>query len=175
MGGGEGGIRPPSRYALRRDLILSSEPSRRSSRRIHARAKEDGGEGGIRTPVPVTRQDAFEAPPLRPLRYLSNINFARWGPFNIPHIAARSGRRCATVPSGPRPSTLLRTTLSLSKGRLRPQALASLRSVGPLYVPHLLAAARAIICELRLASAARPALRCIRAIRSSSTRDPGSS
>src|SRR6476620_8961047 len=32
-----------------------------------------GGEGGIRTPVPVTRQDAFEAPPLRPLRYLSVI------------------------------------------------------------------------------------------------------
>ena len=29
------------------------------------------GEGGIRTHVPVTRQDAFEAPPLRPLRYLS--------------------------------------------------------------------------------------------------------
>ena len=32
---------------------------------------EIGGEGGIRTHVPVTRQDAFEAPPLRPLRYLS--------------------------------------------------------------------------------------------------------
>ena len=32
---------------------------------------EVGGEGGIRTPVPLTRQDAFEAPPLRPLRYLS--------------------------------------------------------------------------------------------------------
>ena len=31
----------------------------------------DGGEGGIRTHVPVSRQDAFEAPPLRPLRYLS--------------------------------------------------------------------------------------------------------
>src|SRR5688500_12928181 len=30
-----------------------------------------GGEGGIRTPVPLTGQDAFEAPPLRPLRYLS--------------------------------------------------------------------------------------------------------
>ena len=30
-----------------------------------------GGEGGIRTHVPVSRQDAFEAPPLRPLRYLS--------------------------------------------------------------------------------------------------------
>ena len=30
-----------------------------------------GGEGGIRTPVPVTRQDAFEEPPLRPLRYIS--------------------------------------------------------------------------------------------------------
>jgi hypothetical protein len=38
------------------------------------RARETiGGEGGIRTPVPVTRQDAFEAPPLRPLRYLSVI------------------------------------------------------------------------------------------------------
>ena len=32
-----------------------------------------GGEGGIRTHVPVTRQDAFEAPPLRPLRYLSGL------------------------------------------------------------------------------------------------------
>ena len=32
---------------------------------------KNGGEGGIRTHVPVTRQDAFEAPPLRPLRYLS--------------------------------------------------------------------------------------------------------
>ena len=30
-----------------------------------------GGEGGIRTHVPVTRQTAFEAVPLRPLRYLS--------------------------------------------------------------------------------------------------------
>jgi hypothetical protein len=34
-------------------------------------AESNGGEGGIRTHVPVTRQDAFEAPPLRPLRYLS--------------------------------------------------------------------------------------------------------
>jgi hypothetical protein len=33
--------------------------------------KIDGGEGGIRTHVPVTRQAAFEAAPLRPLRYLS--------------------------------------------------------------------------------------------------------
>ena len=31
-----------------------------------------GGEGGIRTHVPVTRQHAFEARPLRPLRYLSD-------------------------------------------------------------------------------------------------------
>src|SRR5262245_21469119 len=30
-----------------------------------------GGEGGIRTHVPRKGQDAFEAPPLRPLRYLS--------------------------------------------------------------------------------------------------------
>ena len=33
--------------------------------------QENGGEGGIRTHVPLTGQDAFEAPPLRPLRYLS--------------------------------------------------------------------------------------------------------
>src|SRR5690349_8954217 len=40
--------------------------------RASERLAKDGGEGGIRTPVPVTRQDAFEAPPLRPLRYLSD-------------------------------------------------------------------------------------------------------
>src|SRR6476620_12465179 len=33
--------------------------------------QEIGGEGGIRTHLPLTRQDAFEAPPLRPLRYLA--------------------------------------------------------------------------------------------------------
>ncbi len=38
-----------------------------------------GGEGGIRTHVPVTRQDAFEAPPLRPLRYLSATERGRRG------------------------------------------------------------------------------------------------
>ena len=38
---------------------------------IKVLSKINGGEGGIRTHVPVTRQDAFEAPPLRPLRYLS--------------------------------------------------------------------------------------------------------
>ena len=39
-------------------------------------AREVGGEGGIRTHVPLTRQDAFEAPPLRPLRYLSGSSAA---------------------------------------------------------------------------------------------------
>ena len=43
-----------------------------------------GGEGGIRTPVPVTRQDAFEAPPLRPLRYLSVINTSGQNPARPP-------------------------------------------------------------------------------------------
>ena len=38
---------------------------------INHLARINGGEGGIRTHVPVARQDAFEAPPLRPLRYLS--------------------------------------------------------------------------------------------------------
>ena len=50
----------------RRASETVAEPEGRSPR-----LKKDGGEGGIRTPVPVTRQDAFEAPPLRPLRYLS--------------------------------------------------------------------------------------------------------
>ena len=36
-----------------------------------------GGEGGIRTHVPVARQDAFEAPQLRPLRYLSGREESR--------------------------------------------------------------------------------------------------
>ena len=36
-----------------------------------AAGESNGGEGGIRTHVPVTRQHAFEARPLRPLRYLS--------------------------------------------------------------------------------------------------------
>jgi hypothetical protein len=46
----------------------------------------NGGEGGIRTHVPVTRQDAFEAPPLRPLRYLSVTYSAQ---------APSGGLRCA--------------------------------------------------------------------------------
>src|SRR5215470_13521656 len=50
-------------------------------------------------------QDAFEAPPLRPLRYLSITYFARGAP---PPLASRSVLRSAGVPSGP---------------RLRPQAL----------------------------------------------------
>jgi hypothetical protein len=46
------------------------------------KARDFGGEGGIRTHVPVTRQDAFEAPPLRPLRYLSVIQFAAGPPVS---------------------------------------------------------------------------------------------
>jgi hypothetical protein len=50
-----------------------------------------GGEGGIRTHVPLTGQDAFEAPPLRPLRYLSVF----WRSALRSHVAARSGRGAA--------------------------------------------------------------------------------
>ena len=39
--------------------------------RVAGSGRWDGGESGIRTHVPLTGQDAFEAPPLRPLRYLS--------------------------------------------------------------------------------------------------------
>src|SRR6476659_7644302 len=58
---------------------VSARLANRSRERSERQAKV-GGEGGIRTPVPVTRQDAFEAPPLRPLRYLTVIHFARLGP-----------------------------------------------------------------------------------------------
>ena len=57
--------------------------------------------------MPVTRQDAFEAPPLRPLRYLSNIG-------------ARS-RRFAAVPSG----------CSLQRASLARRFDGSLRSASP--------------------------------------------
>ena len=61
-------------------------------------------------------QDAFEAPPLRPLRYLSIYYFARWGPFYIPHLAARSRSP---------PATALRRSLATAGAFL-------LRSMGPL-------------------------------------------
>jgi hypothetical protein len=55
-----------------------------------------GGEGGIRTHVPVTRQAAFEAAPLRPLRYLSAsglvLLLADAGRTDLfSHVAGRGG------------------------------------------------------------------------------------
>ena len=142
-----------------------AEPSR-SSREARAKA---GGEGGIRTPVPVTRQDAFEAPPLRPLRYLSLtslggaplpfptslrargrlrrlpsgarlrpralpfLNFARWGPFTVPHLPPslidsselRRGRPLRVIVSSRRLSrrSVLPPDAKADGARLRPQAL----------------------------------------------------
>ena len=55
---------------LLRSRLREAQPAIASERR--ERLAKAGGEGGIRTPVPLTRQDAFEAPPLRPLRYLSD-------------------------------------------------------------------------------------------------------
>ena len=66
--------------------IASAAMTRNRTLRPHSPKASDGGEGGIRTHVPLTRQDAFEAPPLRPLRYLSaevyvfrTIDYT-WGP-----------------------------------------------------------------------------------------------
>src|SRR5580765_3545169 len=60
-----------------------------------------GGEGGIRTPVPLAGQDAFEAPPLRPLRYLSRPagepRFYRVQPQPGNRTAARDGCVFLTV------------------------------------------------------------------------------
>src|SRR5262245_40745304 len=56
----------------RRDAFHGVPHSIRQSKPRAERAlAKVGGEGGIRTHVPLTGQDAFEAPPLRPLRYLS--------------------------------------------------------------------------------------------------------
>src|SRR5215203_3030689 len=60
-------------------LRFASSCSRQNKRACMCRLSGDGGgEGGIRTPVPLTRQDAFEAPPLRPLRYLSVSGAPAW-------------------------------------------------------------------------------------------------
>ena len=71
------------RMPLRNSLASQPKPASEASGLAKA-----GGEGGIRTPVPVTRQDAFEAPPLRPLRYLSALGRT----FIIPHRPAHSSR-----------------------------------------------------------------------------------
>ena len=57
------------------DARTFRRPASRRQRTKRAVWAKAGGEGGIRTHVPVTRQDAFEAPPLRPLRYLSVYYF----------------------------------------------------------------------------------------------------
>ncbi len=87
-----------------------------------------GGEGGIRTHVPVTRQDAFEAPPLRPLRYLSLIVSAG---------CTRGGRR-ANIPLY-RVSTLLEELLNkktawlLKHASFDRKAMIETRQVEPLH------------------------------------------
>ena len=73
---GEGRIRG----RLQRAAGELQRPRESASAPATERRDEGGGEGGIRTHVPVTRQDAFEAPPLRPLRYLSSpINYTGRG------------------------------------------------------------------------------------------------
>jgi hypothetical protein len=67
-GGSHRVVSQPSRVG--RVCSLACQPKPRAKRAIG----EGGGEGGIRTHVPLTGQDAFEAPPLRPLRYLSPVS-----------------------------------------------------------------------------------------------------
>ena len=105
------------------DARTTRWPASRSQRAKRADLAKAGGEGGIRTHVPVTRQDAFEAPPLRPLRYLS--------------VLSARGRRCAAVPSGR--SLQLTALRSLFAARSAPFALGahvSLRRGGALRPPQ---------------------------------------
>src|SRR5438094_5733574 len=68
---------PMNRFSRRFLYLRTVSPARcralASSMNFVTVGLKIGGEGGIRTHVPVTRQDAFEAPPLRPLRYLSGL------------------------------------------------------------------------------------------------------
>src|SRR5688500_19835347 len=69
---------------------------------------EFGGEGGIRTHVPLARQDAFEAPPLRPLRYLS-----------AEVRLSRALKGCATLAKGLRYGAAGKTPARARGSRLR--------------------------------------------------------
>src|SRR5450759_2309011 len=83
----------------------------------------NGGEGGIRTPVPITRQDAFEAPPLRPLRYLSLFTSLGGAPLTFP-TSLRARR--ASARQGKRASLSRRSVAYHAEAddpRLQPQAL----------------------------------------------------
>src|SRR5918994_4875969 len=73
-----------------RAAILAIEPTTPANLFGNERT-EFGGEGGIRTHVPLTRQDAFEAPPLRPLRYLS-VPGSPASPAHAPGGAMRNTR-----------------------------------------------------------------------------------
>jgi hypothetical protein len=99
--GGEGGIRPPSPFGLRRDLIVSATPSRRSARCVQARAKVDGGEGGIRTHVPF-RTRRFRGAPVTttsvPLRFLTLLGGA---PLTFPTSLRARGAASRHFPPAP--------------------------------------------------------------------------
>jgi hypothetical protein len=82
--------RTPLRMAIRgRVLSLDVRPGTRAG-------IEHGGEGGIRTHVGVAPQPAFEAGPLRPLRYLSRIV----SPAGVPRVGSPDVSGWAAVGSG---------------------------------------------------------------------------
>ncbi len=82
-----------------------------------------GGEGGIRTHVPVTRQAAFEAAPLRPLRYLSALTGS--GRNRRP-----GGRALLAHAAGGRSAAGLEETLQNVAALVREDALGSPRRDG---------------------------------------------
>src|SRR4029450_6875930 len=91
------------------------------TRRTSGRVAKAGGEGGIRTHVPVTRQDAFEAPPLRPLRYLSVSGSTIYGSTNSSKIEWRRGgplhhrgRRVRSDPTGRGPQRVQGRSIAIA-------------------------------------------------------------
>jgi hypothetical protein len=68
-------------------------------------------------------QDAFEAPPLRPLRYLSIIQIRSVGPFSIPHLPPSLGdNRHPSFGAAGRCALGAPSTLSLVEGSPRTRA-----------------------------------------------------
>src|SRR5438477_4648367 len=85
-----------------------TRPANRS-REGSERLAKVGGEGGIRTHVPLTGQDAFEAPPLRPLRYLSgSVCRAAAGDRLRALASVPTGRKHIIIHAPPPPSALRR-------------------------------------------------------------------
>ena len=125
-----------------------SEPG--GSQKALRQVESNGGEGGIRTHVPVTRQDAFEAPPLRPLRYLSG------------RVAVRTGHYTALTRHDPCRASVKRDGRSESRLRVRVVTDDTLPLRGSAPRNHPEGWARKPSCIMPAGGPAQPRQRCVK-------------